>query len=261
MPSPSRSLRSRADLLWTDPADRIFRSRTIRPSSIGRDRTWALSIVRRFSLRRRAAGDRRGYIAQLNEAHAFPRPIVTRVEPLTASIRRRAIIRITWSTIPGRPTSPSTICRRWMSSSASSRRFRRPPGAGGVALISSIEAGTPTGSTGQALEVRSCSRSCARVPDPSASSRSNLPGCGLSRSSTPSSRPILDQGHHDLRARSGVARDVSRKLLDIGYHQSLAALGGGAAHALAEGNAHAGSLPGRFRGPARCLGGNKIPPS
>jgi len=54
--------------------------------------------------------------------------------------------------------------------------------------------------------------------------------------------PVLQQGHHNLGARRGVAGDMPRKCIDIGNHERLSALRSGAADAAAEGNPHAGNL-------------------
>ncbi len=56
------------------------------------------------------------YIAQLDQKHAFSKPIVTKVVPLTRVLSRpKPIIRTTWSCIQISPTSSSTICRNWSS--------------------------------------------------------------------------------------------------------------------------------------------------
>ena len=60
----------------------------------------------------------RAYIAQLDQAHVFSRPVVTRVDPLKGSTRPRAITRtISFATRTNR-TSSTTICRRSRTSSA-----------------------------------------------------------------------------------------------------------------------------------------------
>ena len=52
------------------------------------------------------------YIAQLDAAKVFSGPIVTRVEPLSAFIPRKATIRTMRRCTPSSPISPSTICPR-----------------------------------------------------------------------------------------------------------------------------------------------------
>ncbi len=57
----------------------------------------------------------KAYIAQLDAAHAFKRPIVTKTDTMKSAVlsRPRPITRITRSIIPTSPTSPSTTRRRW----------------------------------------------------------------------------------------------------------------------------------------------------
>jgi hypothetical protein len=51
-----------------------------------------------------------------------------------------------------------------------------------------------------------------------------------------------DQGNDNLGPGSGVAGDVARKLVDVGYHERFAPLNGSSAHAFADRDAHAGGL-------------------
>src|ERR1700691_705037 len=53
---------------------------------------------------------------------------------------------------------------------------------------------------------------------------------------------ILDQRHHQLRLRDRVAGDMAGEGVDVGYQNGLAARRGGAADAVAPGDAKAGPL-------------------
>ena len=59
----------------------IFRSPMIRPSSTARDRISAPNIVLQFSPPIPSRSALPAYIAQLNQAHAFDAPVVTKIEP------------------------------------------------------------------------------------------------------------------------------------------------------------------------------------
>src|SRR5678815_3165102 len=48
----------------------------------------------------------------------------------------------------------------------------------------------------------------------------------------------IKQWHHDLRIRSNVARDVTRKLVHVRHDDRLTSFGRNAAHALTHRNAH-----------------------
>ena len=55
----------------------------------------------------------RAYVAQLQAAHVFAQPIVTKIETdARASMRPRATTRITWFITPPSPTSSITTCPR-----------------------------------------------------------------------------------------------------------------------------------------------------
>jgi hypothetical protein len=64
---------------------------------------------------------------------------------------------------------------------------------------------------------------------------------GLSRSSTPQSRPFA-AGQDDFRAGRSVAGDVSWEGVDVGHDNGFTTLRGRAADALAQGNPDAGDL-------------------
>ena len=103
------------------------RSRSTRPRLTIRAPTGARSTARR-SVRRAAGAGRvaRAYIAQLEAAHVFDRPIATRVDPRRAVLSGRGITRTISSTIPTTRTSSSTTSRRSRRCSGFSPRTGRP---------------------------------------------------------------------------------------------------------------------------------------